>query len=276
MRAAAVAMTFSVLGVLGSVLGACTEDPKYVDPKQNLEVGVDPTMADAPATASVTLPIRTPLQKDNDEAAALQMKYPNVMIPYVRVDDLSVEIEWSVKNLSDQDGVAFIDVNGANEYFTYVPANFVVDPDEDPPAPPLCGHVPIHLGPSASVTGVFREDQLREASVDLDMITRGHISPFAAMLQQSGDIDEFQPVELIDPTMPDLGTRPVGDPIPKAAWAQLVRVDMSFTANQHMVMEYDVRVRDHRGLLHKLLLDAPAGELQPFMPAVYTPPPPPP
>jgi hypothetical protein len=273
MRRAVLAIT---IGLSVQTLCACAEDPEYVDPKQNLEVGIDPTMMGMPAQATVTLPIRLPIQKDLDLAAALQAKYPNIMIPYVRVDDLSVEVEWSVKNLSDKDGLAFVDLNGANEFFAYVPLAFVVDPEEDPTPPPLAGHVPIHVAAGATITGVVREDELREASIDLDMITRGHTNPFAALLQQSGDITEFQPTELIDPTMPDLGTRPVGDPIPKAAWAQIVRVDMAFTADQHMVMEYDVRVRDHRGLLHKDLLDAPAGELQAFMPADYAPPPPPP
>ena len=44
-----------------------------------------------------------------------------------------------------------------------------------------------------------------------------------------------------------------------------------FTADQHMVLEYSVRVRDYRGLLHPMLLQAPAGELQVFSPADYVP-----
>jgi hypothetical protein len=201
------------------------------------------------------------------------MKYPNIMIPYVRVGDMSVDLEWTVKNLSDTDGVAFIDVNGANELFAYVPANFINPMDKEAPQPPpLMGHVPIHVAKNGMASGVFREDQIREASVDLDRITRGNANPFAAVLQP-GDADQpqFQPTQLIDPTMPMLGTMPVGDPIPQAAYAQLVRFDLVFTADQHMVMEYSVRVRDHRGLLHPMLLQAPAGELQTFSPAPYTP-----
>ena len=256
-------------------LGACSEDPRYLDPAQNLEVGADPTMMGAPATATMTLPIRLPVQKDMDEAAALQMQYPNIQIPYVRVGDLAVDVEWTVKNLSDQDGVAFVDLNGANEFFAYVPNAFVdpTDPEATPP-PPLMGHIPIHVAKNGMVSGVFREDQVREASVDLDAITRGNANPFK-MILEPGDADQpqFQPTTLIDPTMPDLGSTPTGDPIPAAAYAQLVRFDVVFTADQHMVMEYSVRVRDlgDRGLLHKMLLDAPAGELQAFAPADYVP-----
>jgi hypothetical protein len=263
-----------VVGLMSLAIGACSDDPRYLDPAQNLEVGVDPTMMGAPATGSVTLPIRLPDQKDMDEAAALQMKYPNIQIPYVRVGDMSVDLEWTVKNLSDTDGVAFIDVNGANELFAYVPGNFI-DPnnqEETPPPPPLVGHEPIHVPKNGMMSGVFREDQIREASVDLDLITRGNANPYQAILR-AGDADQpqFQPTQLVDPTMPMLGTMPVGDPIPQAAYAQLVRFDLSFTADQHMVMEYSVRVRDHRGLLHPMLLQAPAGELQTFSPATYTP-----
>ncbi len=264
----------TILG-LGLFVGACFDDPDYVDPKQNLEVGADPTMAGAAAVATVTLPIRLPNQKDMDEAAALQATYPTIMIPYVRLDDMSVEIEWTVKNLSNTDGVAFIDVNGANEYFAYVATAFVINPEEDPTPPPLAGHVPIHVTANGEITGVVREDEMREASIDLDLITRGGVSPFAAMLQNHADLVEYQPMALIDPTMPELGSMPVGDPIPIKAFAQLVRFDMSFTADQHMVMEYEVRIRDHRGLLAKDLLDTPAGDLQTFSPANYTPPPPP-
>jgi hypothetical protein len=276
MRAFKLGVLGIAIGIGGAGLSACADDPRYMDPDQVVEFGNDPNAMGMPATASMTLPVRLPIQKDMDEAAALQAKYPNIQIPYVRVGDLAVDVEYTVTNLSDKDGIAFVDLNGANEYFTYVPSVFVVDPEEDPPPPPLVGHVPIHVAAGRSVTDVFREDQLREASIDLDMITRGHLNPFAAILTPSGDASEFQPVELIDPTMPDLGTRPVGDAIPAAAWAQLVRFDFAFTADQHMSLQYSVRVRDKRGLLHKLLLDAPTGELQAFAPAAYMPPPPPP
>jgi hypothetical protein len=266
--------TTSILAfLLCAAAAACADDPAYMDPAQNLEVGADPTMMGVPATGSMTLPIRLPNQHDMDLAAALQAQYPNIMIPYVRVGDFAMDVEWTIKNLSNTDGVAFVDLNGANELFAYVPGNFAnpLD-DEAPPPPALAGHVPTHVPANGTVSGVFREDQLREASVDLDMITRAGISPFKATLEP-GDADQpsFQPVQLIDPTMPDLGYMNVGDPIPQAAYAQMIRVDLVFTADQHMVLEYSVRVRDYRGLLHPMLLQAPAGELQVFSPADYVP-----
>jgi hypothetical protein len=66
-----------------------------------------------------------------------------------------------------------------------------------------------------------------------------------------------------------------GVPVPSAAFAALVRVDMSLIADQHMVLEYAVRARDHREppLLHEELLAAPPEELQPLAPDEFVPPP---
>jgi hypothetical protein len=258
------------LGLAVGVAG-CADDPQYIDPQQNMEVGVDPTMAGMPATATVTLPIELETDKDAMDRATLAAQL-GVDVPYVRIGDMAVSLEWTVKNLSDTDGVAFIDVNGGNEYFTYVPLNFVIDPEEDETPPPLMGHIPIDVPAGGQVSGVFREDEVREASIDLELITRGGMNPFAALLTNNADLTEYQPTAPIDPTMPDLGTMPVGNPIPIEAFGQIVEFDLAFTATGHMVMEYDVRVRDYRGVLHPDLLDAPAGELTMFAPAVYAPP----
>ncbi len=252
-------------------LGACAEDPMYVDPHQSLEVGLDPTMAGLPATATVTLPIA--LEKPADATARAQLATDlGVDVPYVRIGDLAVSVEWTIKNLDAEPGLARVRLNGGNEYFDYVATNFVVDPEEDEEPPPLLGNVPTPIPASGVVSGVFREDQLREASIDLELITRGGMNPFAAMLQSHADLTSYQPTMLIDPTMPDLGSVPVGNPIPIAAFGQLIKVDMSLVADRHMVMEYAVRIRDLRGIVHHDLLDAPAGELTAFNPVVYMPP----
>ena len=274
MRDRASSLFIVIAGLAIPAIGACADDPRYLDPMQNLEVGADPTMQGMPATGSLTLPIRLPNQQDMNEAAALQMANPNIMIPYVRVGDLAVEVEWTVKNLSDTDATAFVGLNGANEFFAYVPGTFV-DPnaqEEQPPPPPLAGGAPIHVAANGTASGAFTEQQTKEASVDLDMITRGNVTPQHAILETGdADLPSFQPTQLIDPTMPDLGTMPVGDPIPAAAFAQIVRFDLVFAADQHMVMEYSVRVRDFRGLLAPMLMQEPAADLQTFAPVVYMP-----
>lgn len=165
--------------------------------------------------------------------------------------------------------MARILVNGATEYFAYQPLAFIDDPEDEEPPPSLLGDIPIEVPGLATVTGVFREDQVAEASLDLDIITRGGGNPFAALLTYNQGVTEFS-----DPAG--------GAPIPAAAFASMVRFDLAFTADRHMVLEYAVRVRDRRRpeRLHSDCLDlgrmpapeACASDLTVFSPADYAPP----
>src|SRR5690606_4443994 len=114
-----------------------------------------------------------------------------------------------------------------------------VDPDEEEEPPPLLGSTPLSIPASATVTGVFREDALFEAAIDLEQISRGAVNPFTALLR----VDEE--LEALDGAAP---------PIPREAFASLVRFDVTFVADRHMVLEYSVRVRDDHSpaRLHEL------------------------
>jgi hypothetical protein len=182
-----------------------------------------------------------------------------VMVPTVRMGDLSVSLEWSITNLSDVDGEARIHVNGGNEYVYFDPQLFVIDPEEDEPPPPLMGDIPIEVAAGARRTGVFREDQVEESSIDLELIDRGGLNPIAAVLEVHEDTMEITPVA-------------GGNVIPRQAFAGMVRFDLIFLASTSMLLEYDVRVRDHRGILHRELMAAPAGELTVFAPVAIMPP----
>lgn len=245
-------------------LTACTNSPSYLEPREALEVGIlrDPENPNRflDATATITLPIREETMEEQMERLARMEELGGVEVPVVRLDDLDIAIEWTIKNLADSPGEARILINGGNEFFAYVPTNFVVDPEEDEEPPPLLGNVPIRVRAQGTVSGVFREEQVREAAVDLELITRGQSNPFAALLQ-------FYDQEPI--------TDAEGRTVPRSALAHMVQFDLVFRGNQHMVLEYEIRVRDSAGILHERLLDAPAGETIMFMPMVYEPPPPP-
>lgn len=246
------------IGLLVTIcLGGCSTDPQYVQAPTGLEV--DPgNMVDV-ATAVIDLPIRLERELEATERGELAAEL-GVEVPYVKIGDMFVSIEWTIKNLEDSEGIARILVNGGNEYFYYVPTNFVIDPEEDEEPPPLMGNIPLIIGPNETRSGVFREDAAREGSLDLELITRAAFNPFAAVLEIHEDMTEF--------------TDGAGATVPVEAFAGMIRYEVSFTANRHMVLEFVVRVRDDRGLLHKDLLDAPAGELTIFNPAEFTPPPP--
>lgn len=261
--------------------GACANDPVYLPGPMVLEAGgVDPDGMQTVATAQHTLPIRLETAEEAMLRAARTAELGGVEVPYVKLGDLEVSVEWTIRNLDAMNpGLAFVQLNGANEVFAYAPEMVQLgDPDEEPPPPGLAGDIPLHLEPGATITGLFREDQLREASIDLDQITRANLNPFAAMLQVHKHSDSFQPMSALMPGVEDYMQTPVGDPIPREAFRQIIRVDLVFKPDRPMVMEYTIRVRDTRGLLHDLLdaalVEAP-DELTTFMPAdfavTYTP-----
>jgi hypothetical protein len=267
-------------------LAACTNptnQPQYVIcPAMGMDVcrlegGVDDGMGGlSEARGSVHIPIKPEADwkaSDRDRRTELQaMVDPAIEVPVYRLEHYDISVEWTVKNLSDSPSQFRVDLNGANEAFTYDPSLIVLDPtdDEAPPTPPLAGNIPIDIGPAATVSGVFREDQLAEAAIDLDQISRGNINPFRATLTTSRHDDSFQPVTPYDyVTM--TGGEPTGPAIPSIAWRQLVRVDIVFKPQAHMTIDYLVRVREHTEVIHEEGLNAPADELAILDPAPYMP-----
>jgi hypothetical protein len=264
------------------LLVGCANDPVYIPAPMSIEAGVDDgTGMIINGSAQLMLPIKTETAKDAATRAMRTAALNGVEVPYVKVGDLELSVEWTIRNLDTMmPGTASIQLNGANEVFAYVPDLIMLDAgDEEAPDPPgLAGGVPLHVDAAGTISGLFREDQLREASIDLDQITRGNVNPFHATLTISKNADFFQPLTtpiLNDPTDPEGGYHqdPVGDKIPREAFRQLIRIDLVFKADRHMVLEYTVRIRDTRGIMHDLLeaavTEAP-GELTMFMPADYT------
>ena len=240
----------------------CTEDPRYIYPEEPIRAA---PIADEDAPPippiQVFLPVRLEEPKEAEERAALAAEL-GVDVPFVSIDDIDLSLEWTITNLEDTEAEVRIMLTGANEYFAYVPISFVVDPEEEPTPPPLLGDIPLVVPASGSISGVLREDQFREASLDLDLITRGGLNPFAAMLDSQDGLDEIAV---------DGGTA-----IPSEAFASLIRVDLGLLSNRRVIMEYVIRARSHvrPNLVHDKGLSAVAGELTVFAPVDFVPPPP--
>ncbi len=248
----------------------CANDPVYIPSPTNLEAGVDADGELSVGRSQLALPIDLETAADAATRAARTATL-GVDVPYVKLGDVEVSVEWVIKNLEAMDGDALIQLNGANELFEYNPDLIVLsDDDEAPPTPGLDGDIPIHIPANGLVSGLFREDQVREASIDLDQITRGNVNPFRALLTVSKNVEFFQPLTAYDPAMPEVAQVPTGEPIPREAFRQLIRFDLVFKPTRHMVLEYTVRVRDVRGIVNAQLLDAPPGELQVFAPQPFT------
>ena len=256
-------------------LYGCSNDPVYIPAPMAIEAGQDE--ATALVQTSLHLPIKTETTLDAQERMNRSAELM-VDVPYVKVGDIEVSVEWKVTNLTDEEGEVLIQLNGANEYFEYDPVAAAVGLDEDEPQPPgLDGDVPLHITARGSLTGLFREDQLREASIDLDQITRGNINPFRATLTISKNATKFSELapQAYDAQGEPLPQAETGVVYPREAFAQIVWVNLVFKPDRHMRFEYTVRVRDVRGIMHELLdaavTEAP-DELTTFMPVVYVPP----
>jgi hypothetical protein len=260
---------FASIAALASLAAGCTEDPQYIAAGA---VVADPAAEDG-VVFSVTLPLELESADDarDREALAAELGMPADQVPYVRIDDLDVAIEYSVTNRGAQDGQAFVEINGANQYFVYVPSAFSLDDEDEEPTPPLLGGFPITIPAGGRFSDVLREDQVREASIDLELITRGGLFPTAALLAVHEDIEVFQPVAPVDPEDPGAGQMPVGDPISARAFGQMIRFDVVFRGEEGMELTLALRIRDHRAIVHDELLSAPPGELTMFAPADYAP-----
>jgi hypothetical protein len=277
-----------VLSCLFAAAAGCTNDPMYLQAPMTIEAGMpDPMNMGKPMVgkASLLLPVKTETASDAKAREALSTKLAPVQVPYVKVGDLEIDVEWTITNLDTDpmhSGDALVELNGANEFFSYDPSmiDLAAPDDEDaPPTPGLSGDIPLTIAPGGTLSGLFTEDQVREAAIDLDQITRGNVNPFRATLTVSKNAESFQPMTLpmLDANM-KLVQNPVGPPVPRDAFAQMIRIDLVFKPRTHMTLDFNVRVRDQRGIMHDLGLAAATakpGELTTFMPMAYNPPPPP-
>jgi hypothetical protein len=277
-----------VLSCLFAAAAGCANDPMYLQAPMTIEAGMpDPMNMGKPMVgkASLLLPIKTETAGDAKARQALATKLAPIQVPYIKIGDLEIEVEWTIKNLDTDPKAptdAKVELNGANEFFSYDPStiDLAAPDDEDaPPTPGLSGDVPLTIPSGGTLSGLFTEDEVREAAIDLDQITRGNVNPFRATLTISKNAESFQPM-----TLPFLNAQmqlvqdPVGSPVPREAFAQMVRIDLVFKPSTHMTLDFNVRVRDQRGVMHDLGLTAVTekpGELTTFMPMAYNPPPPP-
>jgi hypothetical protein len=233
-------------GLLVLALAACgCNDPTYL-----AETGPIETQAAmmgggfAPGTGLYVLPVRQPTQAEKQALGKLQqsLMLPSA-VPWAQARDFDIEIEWSVHNVDTTKATVIVALDGGNEYGDYVPGAYI-DPnanaEDQTPPPDLLTSEPLILEAGATVTGVFREDDLQESALDLEAITRfpsggdAMATPFMAIEHRSN-------VSRIG-----LEGVPINDIIPAH-----VRYQLNIVADAHVVFDYSVRVRDHNGKLAK-------------------------
>jgi hypothetical protein len=220
------------------VAAAGCNTPTYLPEHRPLETRVDAMGGYTADSDLYVLPVRRPTQ---DERTALRSEQGArglmMPVPWAATRDFAIEIEWSAKNLGDQAITAYFSMNGGNEFGDYVPSLYI-DPTQNPedqtPPPPLLGGSPITLAAHETQLGVFREDQLDEAALDLEAITR-----YPTNVLQT-------PFEVI---AHDSSASRVGlEAIPaKDVTPAMVRMSFGLSADGHVVVDYSVRVRDRSG-----------------------------
>jgi hypothetical protein len=269
--------TLMSLGIVSSLGIGCANDPVYLPSPTTIDAGEMTDMDGniVPGVGVLVIPVKRETTKDAADRAKRQALLPDqtVQLPYIQVDDLEISIEWTIKNLTDKPGSAKVQLNGANQFFRYDPSMILLSTDDEAPPPPgLDGDRPIDVPANGSYSGLFTEDNLREAAIDLDQITRGNVNPFRATLTISKNIDMFAQLE---PLKFDMDGEPLpqattGVVFPREAIPAILEADLVFKPDRHMTLEYTVRVRDIRGdMLPDKLLSAPTGDLEPFMPADF-------
>jgi hypothetical protein len=135
------------------------------------------------------------------------------------------------------------------------------------------------IGANAEIDGEFTEDNLLEAAIDLDQITRGNINMFAATLNVNKNEPSFQPLSAVQLPPPGSIDPPAqtdaGSAVPRSAFRQIVRVDVTLKpgdADVHLTLSFDVRLRPHTAnVVDSMGMNAPTEQLMIIDPPDFVP-----
>ena len=244
--------------VLAALLGGCgMNEPVYFPPAAPLEAG-GAMAGEMPAAATMTLSLRLPTEAE-EATRTERSQQAGFEIPWLVADDVALSVLYTITNLSDRPGDAYLRIDGASEFAAYDPqalraAAVALDPEDDEVPPSLIAPKPPRLDAGQVHKGVVREDDFYEAALDLDAIGRFAAVPESVLINASA----ANPVGL--EMIPAGHVRPA-----------LFRLQITFTATTHMRLEYLVRVRDQGNRL----ASSSDGQLFAPDPPSYTPPPPP-
>jgi hypothetical protein len=157
--------------------------------------------------------------------------------PWVRAGDVDFDLAWSLTNETDETMTAWVMLDGASEFFDWNPVELYGmaggEDAEEIPFPSLLGFTPLELGAGETLRGEFREDDMREAMYDLDVLTRFCGGPFAVLHNRH----EVEPI----------GTEYVPD---DAVIAGFYMTRLTLGANGPARLSYGIRVRDREEVLY--------------------------
>jgi len=175
---------------------------------------------------------------------------PAEQIPWVRRDELTISVPWTLTNRSDAPMRAWVLLDGATEFYDYNPIAMYGQAggaeEDEIQFPSLLGFTPIMVGPNEVVRGEFREDDMREAMYDLDVLSRFCGGPLAVLYHRS----EADPI----------GTEGVPD---DAVIAGMVLLRLTLGTDQPSTLEYSVRLRESEDIIFDSARDERRYEVMP-------------
>ncbi|MBX3270607.1 MAG: hypothetical protein KF729_10115 [Sandaracinaceae bacterium] len=159
-------------------------------------------------------------------------------LPFVRRDDVRLQLDWTLSNLADATVQVDVTVNGFNEFHEYDPGVQIVD--DEVVADFSQWERSIRLGPGERRQGTVREEELDEVAVDLSTVVNGAPNPNQIVYFENQHTHDRRSMLY----MPDVIAGLTG-----------VRVGLrtqgtDADGNPHpVVLEFTVRATDHRRVL---------------------------
>lgn len=163
---------------------ACGDPRTYVGDGTLYQVALTPTTAAALMTDNgalyvvethAELPIRAPSSAELAQLQSGVKAYANLpfpRLPWVQRDDLALQLEFSLSNLDGTAHDVDVIVNGADEFFEYVPK--VIEPDDEAPIPLHSQwERRYHLDGDERIAVTVREEEFDEMAVDLATVVNG-------------------------------------------------------------------------------------------------------
>ena len=157
---------------------------------------------------------------------------PWATLPFVRRDDIQLQVDYTISNVSDSTITAAVVLNGFNEFHEYSPGVQIID--EEVVAEFSGWERNIRLGPGERRTGTIREEELDEVAVDLSSVVNGAPNPNQLVYFENQSANDARSQLYI----PDVVAGLTG-----------VRIGLRSDAAVPVVLEVTLRVRDDRRIL---------------------------
>jgi hypothetical protein len=219
-------------------LAACREQPAYLgdgkiyqvaltdDTTPALEVEEEAALFIVETRAE--LPVRQPTSA---ELAALsgagERAQPFPRLPWVERDDIPIQVDFTLTNLDDRPHNIDVIINGANEFFEYVP-RVIMDEEQA---------IPLHsqwerrydLKPKQRLAATVREEELDEMAVDLATVVNGAPNSDEVVYFENNSASDARSKPYIPKVIPGLIA---------------LRLGLRASAAANVLLEVSVRVRD--------------------------------